>query len=121
MAITIRERLAPSWYTPKSEEGDPTPTRFRVRPLDGAEQLEAYGFLSIDEETGVSFINTKGLVFCCMRGVTDWENPPFKMPDGGDKPFNAADLRKLDPLLIRELGMRVFSMTELGEHAEKNS
>lgn len=121
MAIEIRKKLAPSWYTPESEKDEPSPTRFRVRPLDGVERLECYEYLSHDEKSGQTYLNAKGVAFCANHGVIGWENSPEKSDDGSDKPFNQTVVRTLDPLLIRELGLHIFSITELGVESEKNS
>lgn len=120
MAITLRQKIAPSWYTPESEKGEASPTRFRVRPLDGVERLECYEHLSFNK-AGQAYLNATGVAFCAARGVIGWENAPEKNDDGSDKPLTQPALRQLEPLLIRELGLHVWHITELGADAEKNS
>lgn len=121
MAVTVREQIAPSWYTPGSEKAESNPTRFRVRPLNGVERLEVFGELSTDKKTGTTMLTAKGVTICASYGVIGWDGPASRDASGKDRLWSASTLRMLEPMLIHELGLHVFNITELGADAEKNS
>lgn len=116
MAIQLREKLAASWYTPKSEEGEAAPSRFRVKPLDGAQYMEVLG--EVEFRDGNPIITAKGLRIAALQGVVGWENVPGA---DGEAEFSPSRLRQLPANVLLELGQEVIVRTELGADAEKNS
>ncbi len=117
MAITIRERLAPSWYTPKSEQDEANPTRFRVQPLDGLQHMEVLG--EVELRDGRAIISARGFRLCAQGGIVGWEG----VSDGDGKPveFAPSKLRLVDADVLLEVGLHIYNLTEFGEDAEKNS
>lgn len=81
MAIKALNPFAPFWYTPKSEEGAPNPTKFKIRGMDGAEQGYVATELLLDEGSrAVIGFTGKGLELTLRYGLLDWEN--FANDDG---------------------------------------
>ncbi len=69
--IKALEGFAPEWWTPEGQEQQ-NPTRFKIRPLDGAEYGEVADHLSVEGTR--FFISAKGREVALRYGLEDWEN-----------------------------------------------
>ncbi len=115
MSIQALAGLLPAWYTPKGQDDDDKPTRFKVRPLDG----EQYGDVAehVGVVNGAVRLSSRGISQCLKHALIGWEN--FTGVDG-DVAFFAANFR-LIPYLIRvELATHIFIISSLSEEQEKN-
>ena len=72
MPINAIEGLAPEWYTPPGQDEE-NPTRFKVRPLDGAEFGEVADAVKFTD-TGSPYITSAGRDRALVLALTDWEN-----------------------------------------------
>ena len=116
MGIKALSGLVPEWYTPAGQEDDPTPTRFRLRPLNGSEYGEVADY--IDMVGGRIFIRNAGRDLCLKTALLDWEN--FEGFDGPlEFSMNAIDL--IPHTLRVELVNRILEISTLGEEQVKNS
>jgi hypothetical protein len=114
MPIKATEGLAPEWYTPPGQ-GDGTPTRFKIRPLDGAEFGEIADYVSID--AGVPMIKAAGRDRCLKMALQEWENLEGV---GGPVPFTPHNQRLIPHEVRVAIVNRVLVISTLGEELEKN-
>lgn len=79
MAIKALNKLAASWYVPRSERDEndapvPGATRFKLRGLSGGELGYVHPELKFDAENTIIGISGAGLDYCLRHGLKDWEN-----------------------------------------------
>lgn len=116
MPIKALEGLAPEWYTPKGQDKDSAPTRFRVKPLNGYEYGEVSDYLTIDG--GRFFIRNEGRDRCLKYGVVDWEN--FSNSTG-KVDFDPENLAMIPHVVRVELVTRIMEISSLSEDQKKTS
>lgn len=112
------EILASHWYTPESEKGETTPTRFKIRGLTGIDRHEIFQHVSLMSENKYT-IDRKGAEACLHRGLVGWEH---FADAGGAVPFNgdmSINLARLDQHLISELVDAIMDRTEITETEKK--
>ena len=105
MAITALTGLVAEWFTPKSQEGEPNPARFKVNPLNG-EQCN-------NVMHGVEFGLTKATLSgeavrdILAIGLTDWEG--VEDSDGAALECERGNHKFLPPFLRIEIASEIFS------------
>ena len=120
MAIRAADPITPFWYTPKSEEGKDSPTRFHLRPLNG---VELFGVRSsIKVEADGQLVTTASCARETLRaGVIGWEN--FMGPDGPVQ-FDVADrgdnVNRIPFAMVGELFSEIINHSTLTETVRKN-
>lgn len=111
--------ITPFWFTPKSEEGKPQPTRFQLKPLTGLEIADVNAGTVIEEDR----VRYTGRAFrtALQHGLLGWENmlePNGKVvPFTGNKQDNFSRLR-FD--IVMQLFDEIMLNSEIKEEAEKN-
>lgn len=118
MAIKTWRGLAPTWYTPVSEEGSEDPARFKLKPLNRAELDMVFEGRTTDSE-GNLILTARGIEHALRVGLVDWEN----VLDENDKPlkFSIANFRYLPWAIGQELAGELVNMSFLAEDEAKNS
>lgn len=116
MAIKALEGLAPEWYEPPGQAGDDYPTRFKIRPLDGAEFGEVADYVTMTED-GVPMIRAAGRDRCLKMALLDWEHFTGV---GGPVEFSAANMRLIPHDVRVGIVNRVLMISTLTEDQEKN-
>jgi hypothetical protein len=114
MAIRALEGMAPEWYAPEGNTDDAT--RFKIRPLDGAEFGEIADYVTI-RDSGHPMILAAGRDRCLKMALLDWEN--FNNQAGAVKctPHNM----RLIPHEYRvAIVNRILAISTLSEDEEKN-
>lgn len=117
MAIKALNPFAPSWYTPKEEEGSDNPTRFKIRGLDGEQMSYVGAELVFDASGNIRNISGKGIELALGYGLVDWEN--FENDDGPVK-FNRANFRLIPYHLRLELAVQIVARSVPNEEERKN-
>jgi hypothetical protein len=105
--------FAPFWYTPEVDKDNPTPTKFKIKGLNGTEiGYVAPEFILGDEHgnvgagTSVVGLTGKGLELCLKYGLLDWEN--FEN-DAGPVAFSRANFHLVEYAIQAELAMQVVA------------
>lgn len=115
MAIHALRGVAAEWYTPSSEEGEDTPTRFKLKPLTPP-QLESV--MELSAVSGIS-IPLKNYGEVLKLGLVEWEN--FDDPETGAPVKVSFSNHHRIPSTIRiELGAEIISRSSLSGDQEKN-
>ncbi len=117
MAIKTWRGLAPTWYTPVSEEGSEDPARFKLKPLNRADLDMVFEGRTTDSE-GNLILTARGIEHALRVGLVDWEN----VLDENDKPlkFRIANFRYLPWAIGQELAGELVNMSFLAEDEAKN-
>lgn len=118
MPIKALKRMAPFWYKPDSQKDDPSPTRFKIRGLNGTEQGYVQPELVIDT-TGkmVTGMTGKGLELTLGYGLLDWEN--FTDEDGAAIAFSPINFGRLDIVTRTELAMQILAASYVAPEEKK--
>ena len=120
MAIRAADPVTPFWYTPKSEEGKDSPTRFHLKPLDGIEMFAVRSMIKFDEDG--QLITTPECARAVLRtGLLGWEN--FANASGPvvfDAVERTGNLAHFDFDMVSELFSAVINRSVLSEAARKN-
>ncbi len=117
MAIRALNPFAPFWYTPRGEEGQEKPTRFKIRGLDGTELGYLSPELVVDEAKGmVTGMSGKGLELALRYGLLDWEN--FEN-DQGPVRFSVGSFGKIPYVIRGELAMNILAASYVQEAEKK--
>ena len=107
MAIKALNPVSPRWYTPRAEEGQENPTRFKIRGLNGTEQGYVWPELKVDDELKtVTGMSGKGLELALRYGLVDWEN---FANDKGPVAFSPQNFPYIDYGLRAELAMCIVA------------
>lgn len=115
MAITVLTGLAEEWFTPEDERGEDTPTRFKIRPLNGMEFLEV---MAEGEQVGDSFVtNHAGRTLLLRRGLVDWEN--LLEENGRPLKFSVHNLAKIPANILAELSNEIMQRSALAMEEKK--
>lgn len=117
MAIKALNPFEPTWYTPKSEQGQDNPTRFRIRGLDGQQKSYVAAEFQTDDH-GVMKNLARGIDLALQYGLLDWEN---LANDKGPVKFSPANFRLLPAELREELALEIWNLSAPTEDARKNS
>jgi len=117
MTIKALNPIAPFWYTPRREEGDPHPTRFKIKGLNGTEHGYIVPELIIDPiGRNISDIGGRGIELALAYGLTDWEN----FANGaGPVAFNPANFGVLDHALRVELAWKIITASHVQPEEKK--
>lgn len=110
MAIVGITDLAPYWFTPTQEESE-TPTRFKLKPLDGFETLE------VSAEVGARRV-AAAQKLAVKYGLVDWEN--FCDESGNNIKFSRENFRLLPVGAIAEIAVQVINGATLDKEQKKN-
>jgi len=115
MGLQARAKVEPTWFTPEDQEGDPQPSRFKVRPLTAGEQAEVLATMQASggRATAVTFRE------CFVRGVIEIEN----VTNSEGKAIRYAQQMITTDLLdtINDVGAHIFNISFLTEDERKNS
>jgi len=107
VAIKALNPVSPRWYTPRAEEGQENPTRFKIRGLNGTEQGYVWPELRLDDELKtVTGMSGKGLELALRYGLVDWEN---FANDNGPVAFSPQNFPYIDYGLRAELAMCIVA------------
>lgn len=117
MQTSLRGVL-PEWHTLSSDEGSEEPVQFEIKPLDGMKWVDVLGG-SYDPDTGV--IDRTGIKNAFRLGVTNWRNIEDGDNPGQPLPFSRANMAKLPPGWILEMGNRVIDVSQIRGDQAKNS
>lgn len=111
MAITAMTGLAPEWFTPTQPESD-RPTRIKIRPLTGLENLE------VSAEIGGGDIGQAQKI-ALRFGVVDWENVDDER--GNPLQFSHENLKFLPVSALSEIAIRIIRGSKMDDDKTKNS
>jgi hypothetical protein len=106
--------MAPEWYSPEGDTADAT--RFKIRPLDGAEFGEIADYVTI-REGGQPMILAAGRDRCLKAALIDWEN--FNDLTGPVK-FTPHNMRRIPHEYRVAIVNRILAISTLSEDEEKN-
>jgi hypothetical protein len=110
--------LTPEWYTPKSDEGNDSPTRFKIRPLSGVEGMDLELFRDVEGNTRISGRSAKMIL---RHGLSDWENFGSDADKLDFKPGNPDEnIARLPMAIADELVAEIFRRTVMQETERKN-
>ena len=117
MTIKAMNPLAPTWYTPRGEQGQPNPTRFKIRGLNGGEHGYIVPELTLDPiGRMVVGISGKGIDLALNYGLLDWEN----LANGaGPLAFNPANFGLMEHALRVELAWQIIAATHVQPEEKK--
>ena len=73
MAIKVKSKIVPVWYTPKSEEKEENPASFKLKPLNGLEYTDVIANTSNDAG-GESKLSERGVRLAIKHGLLDAKN-----------------------------------------------
>lgn len=110
MAITAMTGLVPEWFTPAQPESD-RPTRVKIRPLTGLENLE------VSAEIGGGRIGDAQKI-ALRFGVVDWENVDDER--GNPLPFSLENLKLLPVNVLSEIAIRIIRGSKMDDEKAKN-
>lgn len=117
MAITAISKLTAEDYIAQSDREDESPTRFRLRPLNGLQYMEVISELSRGDD-GQLRISGKGMKLALQYGLVGWSN--FRDSDGKEIKFNPVNVEKIPPVILSELAGEIINRSEIGEDERKN-
>lgn len=118
MTIIANDIITTSWYTPKSEEGQSSPTRFKIKPLDGSKALEVRSDTTVNED-GQVLLTGHALNTSVKYGLVGWEN--FVDSDGNNIDYTPYAIDKLSASMLEELAGVIIGKTSFTGQARKNS
>lgn len=119
MAIKAKQTITPSWFVPKSEEGQPNPSRFQVRPLTGVEKHD----LEMHQDANGDWRASSRTVYSVLEhALLSWENV---LDDKGEPlafdRFNKKNsLDSLPAEVVGEIFGEVVLKSHLSGEQEKN-
>jgi len=107
MTIKAMNPIAPFWYTPRSEEGTPNPTRFKIRGLNGTEHGYIVPELILNPmERKIADMSGRGQELALAYGLMDWEN----FANGaGPVAFSPANFGLIEYALRSELAWQIIT------------
>jgi hypothetical protein len=119
MALRAASPLAPFWYEPKDESGEPCGTRFLLCGLKSLE-LADVNALAIHDGGNVKF-PAAAIRLALRLGLRGWEN----LLDEFDRPIefsksSEANLDRLPFILMSELFGKITDASSLGSERAKN-
>lgn len=119
MAITALAGLAPYWYTPEEEQGEPAAAQFKLKPLNGMQYLEIMHEGKVTQD-GQGFVtNYQGRQMLLKYGLLDWKN--VETETGDPLPFSIRNLDMIPADILLELGNEILSKSSLAEADRKKS
>ena len=118
MAITIDTKVAATWYTPESQEGDDKPASFKLKPLIGEDHMSVFAETEADRRGDLK-LTSIGLKSAIHQGVVGWKN----IFDENGKPmkFNKFNLSRIPMEILSDLAAEIVNRSTLGDEDEKNS
>ena len=114
MTINALAPLVPTWFTPEGQSTD-APTRFRVRPLSGAEYGDVSDHVSVQGER--TYIANAGRERCLQHALIGWEN---FVDASGPLEFNAVNLARIPYLTRMALVAHIMEISSLSGEQVKN-
>lgn len=119
MAITALSGLAPYWYTPEEERGEPAAAQFKLKPLNGMQFIEVmhHGEMLPDGERFVT--DYSGLQLLLKYGLLDWKN--IDAENGDPLPFSRRNFEVLPAEILQEIGREIMRRSALAEADRKKS
>lgn len=119
MAIKATSVIKPDWYTPEDEKEEESPTRFKLKPLDGIQYMDVMSEVAKNLDGDIQ-ITGRGLKLVVKWGVVGWEN--FVDPDTGKEiKYSPHNMQRVPPLVLSELVSEILERSEIGEDQTKNS
>jgi hypothetical protein len=120
MALRAASPLAPFWYEPEGQAGEPT--RFQIRGLTGLELAEVNTEAKPDFESKTVRFGAAAMRVALQYALLGWEN--FQAEDGGNLEFDAknriASIEKLPFDVIGELFGEILKASRVGADKQKN-
>lgn len=116
MPLTIKQKLAPNWYTPATvDEDDEKPPRFLLRPLTSPEVLEVWEHYDEAKKR----VGSTGLLIAAKHSITEWEN--VENETGKPLKCNRLNIDKLPFFMLAEIGGEAVQRSLVEEAEAKNS
>lgn len=116
MAIKALKRMAPFWWTPEDQEGEPK-TRFKIRGLNGAQQSYVFPELQIDQVARMATGMTgRGVELTLSYGLLDWDH--FN-DEEGPIAFSPANFERVDPGMRAKLSMAILAASYVSLEEKK--
>lgn len=117
MALDIKAGVAPYWFTPKSQEKEERPARFKLQPLTQMTLIDCMED-SFTDNDGNTRITGRGVRIALKAGLVDWENITL----GGEAlPCVGTNFEKIKSSLLRELSNKLILDAMFGAEEAKNS
>jgi len=118
------DALAPSWFTPASEEetGIENPTRFKIRGLTGIEVIDITPLIKIDtNEDGDTqvILGSAAANILLANGLIGWEG--FCDSDGADVPFSQKNKSRIPMIDCLTIAREIFFRTQITADDKKKS
>lgn len=113
MSIKIISKLSPEWFTPKDQRKEETPTRFKIRQLNGVEHAEVMAELR--EDGGRNYLTFRG-VMAALKGLLDWENVEDQ---NGEVTFSQSNLKMIPGDYLHEVAGAILEKSNISEEEEK--
>jgi len=106
MATAI-EVISEQEFVSELDEKEDNPTRWKIKRLDGVQYIEVCRAGAVDYNLAI------------MYGLVGWEN--FNDFDGNPVKYSAANIKRIPPLYLQDIGFEIMLKSELKGDARKNS
>lgn len=113
MAIRALSGVSEEWYTPKSEEGEDKPTRFKFRPMTPSQRESVMDVMG--DDIGIPVKNYAQVLKMCL---VDWEN--FEDESGNQVKCTWTNHNKIPSNIRLELGAHIIISSMIDGEQEKN-
>lgn len=104
--------LTQHWFTPEAEADNETPTRFKLKPLDGQQYMAVMLETKADEDGNLS-LSSAGMNLALKHGLVGWENL-------GDVPFSKNSFGRIPALELIGIASEIVRRSTLAEEQVKN-
>ena len=115
--ITALSNIAAEFYTPLSEIDEDTPTRFKLKPLNGIDYMNVITESGTNAE-GNFTLSAASSQRALKSGLVDWEN--FNFSDGKTVKFSIHNFKSIPATTIAELLGQIMLISSVDEGDSKN-
>lgn len=116
MAIRALTGIAAEWFTPPSQEGEDSPARFKLQPMNGEQFNMVLPDVLITEESAK--INGDGVRQILAYGLIDWEG--VEGSEGSALSCNRQNHKFLPGFVRLEIASEIFRRSIVSEDERKN-
>lgn len=111
--MKVTKRMAPGWFQPEDCDAE-----FRIRPLNGLEQMEVADLIVVPEN-GDLICTPQACIAALRGGLLDWKDITDDADD--ELTFSSANLLRLDAAHLIPVGREILRRTFITEEEKKTS